>query len=168
MGANTIGSWSETTDTVGGKNTYIASCSVTPGTTPYNACTKKFPIGLDLRKKFTIVAVAAGSVHSGESAKLVLYGGYASTFAVTEASATAATLTVGVKLKELIDDLTVASFVVAVDCDPNLQAAEVATYAARTSGYKSKVPIMPYMAVGIECDGALVANAVTFYLLQAR
>jgi hypothetical protein len=168
MGANSIGSWTESTVAVGGKSTYVATCVITPGTTPYNAATNKFPQGLDLRKKFTIVISESGSIHSGEAAVVALYGGILSTFAVTEASAAAATLTAGVRIKTLLDDLTVASAKVSIDCDPNLQVAEVSTYAAAASGYKSKIPIMPYMAVGVECDGALVANAITFYIFQAR
>jgi hypothetical protein len=168
MGANTIGSWTGSEVSVGGKATYVATCEITPGTTPYNACTKLFPKELDLRKKFTIVVSLSASIHSGESAKVALYGGYLSTFAVTEAAATSATLTAGIRIKELLDDLTTATAKVCIECDPNLNVAEVSTYAAAASGYKSKTPIFPYMAVGVECDGALVANAITFYLLQAR
>lgn len=167
MAANTIGSWTEKEITVGGRSTYIATCTNTCKGTDVVAWTNKFPKGLDTRKKFTVVT-STDAASDDAHLPLYLYGGVSSTFALS--GTTALTVTAGCVLTQLTDDLGFsAATTKAYDVDPNLQIAENVDHTSAL-GLKVKSPMMPYMALAaIGASGALTnATVITFYLIQAH
>jgi len=165
MAAQTVSDW--TTISLNGFT--IHTCTATTDATNEVNWTKKTPDSLDTSKPWSMV-VSASAAQDGAAAPLMIWGGYASDFALA-GTTTRATATNGVQIGELTDDLGYGAAVAGMEFNmtPGSSGlANIVTIAAVATGMRFNVPIFPYYAFELMADDAatLLAHTLTFRIIQ--
>ncbi len=160
--ALTQGAWSE--KTVNGM--YRTTCNVAFTASENDAYTLKTPKGLDVTRKWTLF-VAASAAADGATLPFDLWIGNAEDFVISgnDSNVTAVN---GAMWKVITNDILLA--VTTVEhvflMDPYQATADVVTLAAIATGYKLKIPIVPYYAFNLDGGGALNVQNIDFTIVQ--
>ncbi len=159
--ALTQGAWTE--KTVNGM--YRTTCNVAFTTGEKDAYTLKTPKGLDVTRKWTLF-VASAAAADGSTLPFDLWIGGEEDFVVTGDNP--ATATSGALWKVITDDILLARTTTqhVFLMDPYQATADVVTLAAIATGYKLKIPIVPYYAFNFNGGGALNATNCDFTIVQ--
>jgi hypothetical protein len=172
MAASTVSNWTESR--VGYNGTlYIATCTILQAVANTATMTKKTPLGLNVRRPWTLIVAGSAAADAGQTPVLELWGGHSDSFVNDNSASLAATAaTDGAKLLDLCDDI-----VLCVTARPFFfhmipivgsaqQVANVVTVAAIATGFKVGIPVLPYYAFGIQGDTTLDAVTVTYKIIQ--
>jgi len=159
--ALTIGSWTE--KTVNGF--YHTTCNVAFTTSEQDAYTLKTPKGLDVTRAWTLI-VASAADPEGQALPMDLWIGSDEDFVVSGDDP--ATATSGALWKEITSDIRLAVTTVehVFIMDPYLSTADVVTIGTILTGYKLRIPIVPYYALAFNAATALVATNTDFTIVQ--
>jgi len=152
-----------TTKTVNGK--FVASCTVAATTAENDAYTLKTPKELDTSKPFTVF-VNTSAASDGAAVPLDIWIGYDDNFVMSGNDSTVAA-TNGVMFKQLTDDIgysaaTNNAFLI----DPGLPVADVVTIAAKATGYKARIPSVPYYIFNLNAGSTMLAHTTTYKIVQ--
>ena len=160
--ALTQGTWSE--KTVNGM--YRTTCNVAFTTSETDAYTLKTPKGLDVTRKWTLF-VAAAITADGQALPLDLWIGNQEDFVIS-GDGGSVTATSGAMWKVITNDVVLAVGTVehVFLMDPYQVTADVVTVAAITTGYKLKIPIVPYYAFALDGGSALITTNIDFTIVQ--
>lgn len=160
--ALTQGAWTE--KTVNG--VYRTTCNVAFTTAENDAYTLKTPKGLDVTRAWTLI-VAAAATADDQAVPFDLWIGSDEDFVVSgnDGSVTA---TSGAMWKVITDDVVLA--VTTVEhvflMDPYLATADVVAVANIKTGYKLRIPIVPYYAFNLDGGTTLAATNCDFTIVQ--
>lgn len=175
MAVNTPSAWTEKRAGYTGTSLYYAYCTLTIDTANTQAGTYKTPMGLDVRRPWTLIYSADATPDSGQTPIMELWGGYSSSFALTNTSGVSTQVaTDGAFVIQMLDDVTLAvtakPFV--FQLNPSVResgsVADVVTVAAIATGFKVRIPVLPYYAFNINADSTFSgAQVLTFRILQA-
>ena len=131
--------------------------------------TKRTPETLDPSKPFDIMFYASNTP-DGSALPVALWGGWSDDFALTGDTTTVAA-TNGVYIKQVMDNAVTAisTLPFLLHFDPELPVADVVTVAAIASGFKVRVPKMPYYILHFDGGSTLTASITyTLYLIQKK
>lgn len=161
--ALTKGDWTQKTV----KGTWRATCNVAFTTAENDAYTLKTPAELDPTRPWTLT-VAAAATADAEALPMDLWIGHSDLFELSGDGANVTT-TDGAMWKQITDDVVLA--VTTVEhvflMDPNQATADVVTVGAIATGYKLKVPVVPYYAINLDAGSTLNATNCDFTISQA-
>lgn len=173
MAANTVSAWTESRVGYTGGSLYKASCTVLTDTANTDASTLKTPIGLNVRRPWSLVLYASATP-DGSALPVDLWMGYAADFVMSN-DGNPATATSGCVIKQIIDDAVLAlttrpfnvQFVPHTHDVGGSVADVVAVATPQVNAFKSRIPVAPYYAISL--NGASTLNAVTwtFIILQS-
>ena len=161
--ALTQGAWTE--KTVNGL--YRTTCNVAFTTAENDAYTLKTPKGLDPSRAWTLI-VAASATADGATLPFDLWVGHDDDFLLSGNDGSVVA-TNGANYAVITDDILLAVGDVehVFLMDPDLAVANVVTLAAIATGYKMKVPVVPYYAFNLDGGGTLNAQNCDFTIIQA-
>jgi hypothetical protein len=157
-----------------GSSVYVASCTVLAAVANWNAYTVKTPLGLDVRKPWSLQVYYSGDISGSGTPALYLWYGYADDFAVanTDGMVAASTATSGAGKIKLLDNVAtiISTLPLTIQMTPNVamlsSVADVVTVAAIATGPKVRIPVMPYYSIGVDGGGVLAAVTGYYKIIQ--
>jgi hypothetical protein len=168
MAANTPSVWTESRVGYTGSSLYKATCTVLADIANTDASTKPTPQGLNVRKPWSLI-LSCATTPDGQALPFEIWGGTSDSFVM---STSAGSATAGVYLKQLSDDvvLSVAAtpqiFQIIPNTFQNDAIADIVTIAAIATGFRVRVPVMPYYAFNLNGGSVLAAVITTYTIIQ--
>jgi hypothetical protein len=168
MAANTPSVWTESRVGYTGGSLYKATCTVLADAANTDASTLKTPIGLNVRRPWTLI-LSCATTPDGQALPFEIWGGTSDAFVM---SLTAGSATGGVYLKQLSDDVVLSvaatpqAFTIIPNTSPNDNVADIVTIAAIATGFRVRVPVMPYYAFNLNGGSTLAAVVTTYTIIQ--
>lgn len=171
MAANIVSSWVESRVGYSGGTLYKAVSTIAVATANTDAATKPTPRGLDVRRPWSLT-ISCSVTPDAQALPFEVWYGTADDFVMANGDgAGAMTATSGVFGKQLCDDivLAVAALPYCFEFVPSnypQALADIVTVAAIATGFRVRVPIMPYYAFNFNGGSTLAAETATFRILQ--